>query len=126
MKGVYEQNPALGDPMSIEGQLNESSHKLEKFRAELRKFQTYLDEAVASPVAPTQHHSPSAPQRRAKQQPTPVHNQLNGLARHHRHSGGSAGEEDSLSRSASDSSVSNPASAGQKQSAPGTPLPSHG
>ncbi|PSN47163.1 Formin-binding-like protein 1 [Blattella germanica] len=42
-----------------------------------------------------------------------------------RNSGGSGGEEDSLSRSASDSSVSNPA-ANHKQSAPGTPLPSHG
>jgi hypothetical protein len=29
MKAVYEQNPALGDPMSIEGQLNESGHKLD-------------------------------------------------------------------------------------------------
>lgn len=35
MKGVYEGNSALGDPMTIEGQLNESGHKLEKLRAEL-------------------------------------------------------------------------------------------
>lgn len=43
MKGVYEQNPALGDPMSIEGQLNESSHRLDKLRAELKKFQDLLE-----------------------------------------------------------------------------------
>lgn len=43
-----------------------------------------------------------------------------------RNSGGSGGEEESLSRSASDSSVSNPVCNNNKPSAPGTPLPSHG
>lgn len=51
MKGVYEQNPALGDPMSIEGQLNQSSHKLDKLGAELTKFQGYLDEAMRAGVS---------------------------------------------------------------------------
>lgn len=46
MKGVYEQNPALGDPMSIEGQLNQSSNKLDKLGVELAKFQGYLEEAM--------------------------------------------------------------------------------
>lgn len=50
MKGVYEQNPALGDPMSIEGQLNQSSHKLDKLGTELTKFQGYLDEAIKAGV----------------------------------------------------------------------------
>lgn len=50
MKGVYEQNPALGDPMSIEGQLNQSSQKLDKLGIELIKFQGYLDEAVKAGV----------------------------------------------------------------------------
>lgn len=50
MKGVYEQNPALGDPMSIEGQLNQSSQKLEKLGVELTKFQGYLNEAVNTGV----------------------------------------------------------------------------
>lgn len=50
MKGVYEQNPALGDPMTIEGQLNQSSHKLDKLGAELVKFQGYLDEAIRAGV----------------------------------------------------------------------------
>merc|ERR1719188_2962482 len=44
MKQVYESNPALGDPMSIQGQLTENGHKLDKLRAELKKFQGYLDE----------------------------------------------------------------------------------
>ena len=39
MKQVYESNPALGDPMSIQGQLTENGHKLDKLRAELKKFQ---------------------------------------------------------------------------------------
>ena len=39
MKQVYESNPALGDPMSIQGQLTENGHKLDKMRAELKKFQ---------------------------------------------------------------------------------------
>ena len=43
MKGVYEENPALGDPMSIEGQLNESNNRLEKFKTEIQKFQALLD-----------------------------------------------------------------------------------
>lgn len=74
MKGVYEQNPALGDPMSIEGQLNESGHKLDKLRQELHKYQGFLEEANNKPAV-----SPSAPSRRSK-------GHLNGahLQRHHR------------------------------------------
>lgn len=50
MKGVYEQNPALGDPMTVESQLSQSSHKLDKLGAELVKFQGYLDEAIKAGV----------------------------------------------------------------------------
>ena len=39
MKQVYEANPALGDPMSIQGQLTDNGHRLDKLRAELKKFQ---------------------------------------------------------------------------------------
>ncbi|XP_034234292.1 formin-binding protein 1-like isoform X1 [Thrips palmi] len=121
MKGVYEQNPALGDPMSIEGQLNESGHKLDKLRQEQHKFQMYLEDAQDN-GASIMNVSPSVPGRRLKSQPPRL---INGAGqRNHRHSGGSGGEEESLSRSASDSSVSNPTT-NNKQSAPGTPLPSH-
>jgi len=111
MKGVYEQNPSMGNPMSIEGQLNESSHVLEKLRMEQYKFQQYLEEAQAI-TQDGSNMSPSAPQRRLTNG--------GGSRRNNRHSGGSGGEEESLSRSASDSSVAN-----NKQSTPGTPLPSH-
>ncbi|XP_076346756.1 formin-binding protein 1 homolog isoform X14 [Tachypleus tridentatus] len=79
MKLVYEQNPAMGDPLSVEGQLTESGHKLEKLQLELQKFQNYLSEAEHMTLTPTTHKK-----------------DRNSLS------------EDSLSRSASDSSVNNP------------------
>ncbi|XP_046399590.1 formin-binding protein 1 isoform X6 [Ischnura elegans] len=153
MKGVYESNPAMGDPMSVEGQLHESGNRLDKLRLELQKYQGYLAdlEGIQVPVGANGSNgsprlmgaqpgpaAPSLPNQRKNQgQPGPHSPALNG------HSG----SEDSLSRSASDSSVSNPAamhsgvgknaassaaslqhhlSQANKQSAPGTPLPSHG
>lgn len=49
MKTVYESNSVLGDPMTVEGQLNESGAKLEKLKGEIRKFQHYLDLANSAP-----------------------------------------------------------------------------
>ncbi|XP_045460444.1 formin-binding protein 1-like isoform X2 [Harmonia axyridis] len=113
MKSVYEANPALGDPMTVEGQLNESSHRLEKLQMELKRFQGYLEEALKN-----QNSSSNS----ANNSPRLI----NG-SRHHRNSGGSAAEEESLSRSASDSSVTNPTVNHNKQSVPGTPqLNNHG
>jgi hypothetical protein len=119
MKGVYEQNPALGDPMSIEGQLNESGHKFDKLRQELQKCQEAKEGVNKSGVALSA--SPSAPSCR-NEGVAPRHRVNEG---HHGNGGGSGGEEDSLSRSASDSSVPNPAE-NHEGSAPGTPLASHG
>ncbi|KAH8378926.1 hypothetical protein KR009_002127, partial [Drosophila setifemur] len=45
MKIVYEANSSLGNPMTVEGQLNESEHKLEKLKGDLKKYQGYLDKA---------------------------------------------------------------------------------
>lgn len=45
MKSVYESNSLLGDPMTVEGQLNESGNKLERLKVELRKFMAYLEVA---------------------------------------------------------------------------------
>lgn len=85
MKGVYEQNPALGDPMSIEGQLNESGHKLDKLRQELHKYQVYLQEAKELPTNQPINSSPSAPSRKNKA-PVRGHNLLNGgNSRNHRY-----------------------------------------
>ncbi|XP_023247816.1 cdc42-interacting protein 4-like isoform X1 [Copidosoma floridanum] len=120
MKGVYEQNPALGDPMTIESQLNQSSHKLDKLGAELSKFQAYLEEAIKAGVNLS---SPSQLQRK----PTTNGSATRPLSsRRSSHSG----DEESLSRSASDSSVSNVNANNQadakKSSNPGTPQPTHG
>lgn len=111
MKGVYESNPALGDPMTIEGQLNECSHKLEKLQIDLKRYLGYLEEATRATAGQpgSQTNSPRL---------------QNGRTHGHRNSGGSAAEEESLSRSASDSSVTNPTINHNK--APGTPQLNHG
>lgn len=67
MKGVYEANSQLGDPMSIEGQLHESGQRLDKLRQELHKYQAYLDDSGV-PLSNTPSHN----------------NTLNGVRRHHR------------------------------------------
>ncbi|XP_019874134.2 formin-binding protein 1-like isoform X2 [Aethina tumida] len=121
MKTVYEANPALGDPMSIEGQLNECYQRLDKFQNELKRHQGYYEEAVKS--IQTGGGTNNGQNNSLTNSPRLT----NGGAPHHRNSGGSAGEEESLSRSASDTSVTNPTLNHNKQSAPGTPqLNNHG
>lgn len=78
------------------GQLNECSHKLEKLQLELKKYQGYLEEATRNQNSTNSHSQNNSPRL------------LNGSRRNHRNSGGSGAEEESLSRSASDSSVTNP------------------
>ncbi|XP_059615460.1 formin-binding protein 1-like isoform X3 [Phlebotomus argentipes] len=99
MKGVYEANTMLGDPTTVDAQLNESGSRLEKLKSELKKFKMYLD---AANNAQMMQHSPQ--QHR---------NMYNGQ-RSSRHSNGSGENEDgednpddagSLSRSASEGSV---------------------
>ncbi|XP_019767766.1 formin-binding protein 1-like isoform X4 [Dendroctonus ponderosae] len=115
MKGVYEGNPALGDPRTIESQLNECSHRLEKLQQDLVRYQGYLDEVVKGIQSGNLTNSVTGSPRL-----------LNGSSRIHRNSGGSAAEENSLSRSASDSSVTNTTLNNIKRSAPGTPQLNHG
>ncbi|XP_020815942.1 formin-binding protein 1-like isoform X6 [Drosophila serrata] len=76
MKIVYEANSSLGNPMTVEGQLNESEHKLEKLKLDLKKYQGYLDKASQAQVAT------SSPQANR--------NQLQNGHRTSRHSNGSA------------------------------------
>ncbi|XP_057366986.1 formin-binding protein 1-like isoform X1 [Daphnia carinata] len=126
MKGVYEQNRALGDPLSIEGQLTESGQRLDKLRLELHKFQGYLDEAegrVASQTinAPAVRTSSAMGMNGSSgglglRKLVGSKGSNNALTQH-------GGSDESLSRSASDSSVSNP---NNKPSLPGTPQPTHG
>ncbi|XP_047514306.1 formin-binding protein 1-like isoform X3 [Pieris napi] len=94
MKGVYEINPTLGDPRTVEGQLNECCDKLKKLKDQLRKYEVLLEEANNQVCAPTLH---------------PVA-RTNGAAPNQATSIGSNSE--SLSRSASESSVSTGGCAG--------------
>lgn len=57
MKGVYEANSLLGDPRSVEEQLNESVNKLDKLRLELQRYQKLLDQANSQTII---QHSPQA------------------------------------------------------------------
>ncbi|XP_042210379.1 formin-binding protein 1-like isoform X3 [Homarus americanus] len=108
MKEVYEGNPSLGDPMSIMGQLNDSCQRIEKLRADLQRYQTMLEDADGDIGGGVASGGPSTPNA--------------SLARHHssvlspHHNGGASPRssvtshrtslsDESLSRSASDSSV---------------------
>lgn len=44
MKGVYENNSLLGDPQTVQNELRECEHKLEKLKNELRKYQILLED----------------------------------------------------------------------------------
>ncbi|KAJ8962064.1 hypothetical protein NQ314_005847 [Rhamnusium bicolor] len=116
MKGVYEANPALGDPRTIESKkmcFIIDNHRLEKLQQDLVRYQGYLDDAIKGIQSGQNNSLTNSPRL------------LNG-SRRRRNSGGSAAEEESLSRSASDSSVTNPTVNHNKQSAPGTPQLNHG
>lgn len=54
MKGVYESNALLGDPQTVQGELKECEHKLEKLKNELRKYQILLEDIKQQPS----QHSP--------------------------------------------------------------------
>jgi len=90
MKTVYEANPALGDPMSIQGQLTENGHRLDKLRSDLRRYQAWLEEAEGK-------GGPGSPA-------STLSSRTNGNGSSPRRSSVSDDVE-SLSRSASDSSV---------------------
>ncbi|KAM7357801.1 formin-binding protein 1-like Cip4 isoform 3-T4 [Cochliomyia hominivorax] len=102
MKVVYEANSSLGNPMTVEGQLNESEHKLEKLKIDLKKYQGYLEKANQIPMA---NNSPQANR-----------NTMNNGHRSSRHSNGSTEDNNydgdfqqddggSLSRSDSEDNV---------------------
>ncbi|XP_028139063.1 formin-binding protein 1-like isoform X1 [Diabrotica virgifera virgifera] len=116
MKGVYEANPALGDPRTVESQLNECSHRLDKLQQDLARYQAFLEDTIKGIQSGHNNSLTNSPRL------------LNGSRR--RNSGGSAAEEESLSRSASDSSVNHNNHNNHnhsKPSAPGTPqMNNHG
>lgn len=47
MQDVYRQNTKLGDPSSLDNQLDENAQKLDKLNADLHKWETYLQAAEA-------------------------------------------------------------------------------
>ncbi|XP_059092390.1 formin-binding protein 1-like isoform X2 [Tigriopus californicus] len=122
MKQVYEGNPALGDPMSIQGQLSENGHKLDKLRAELKKFQGYLDE-MEGRISSSPGNTLTPNSRKNSNGTIISSNHVVNNSSPNRRSSVSDGAE-SLSRSASDSSVSNPSLNHNK--AMNTPLHSQG
>ncbi|KAL7034673.1 hypothetical protein ACKWTF_008048 [Chironomus riparius] len=97
MKGVYESNALLGDPQTVQGQLKQCEHNLEKFKNELRKYQILLDEMN------TNHNNQHSPQ------PNRITHHQNGNHRSSRHSNGSNDDGDEAvddARSLSSSSAS--------------------
>lgn len=101
MKQVYESNPALGDPMSIQGQLTENGHRLDKLRSDLKKFQDFLDELEGkAPNSPSMRNSALVKDDKG----SVTDGRKKRSSRSRRKSSVSDGAE-SLSRSASDSSV---------------------
>ncbi|CAO1388194.1 unnamed protein product [Diamesa hyperborea] len=103
MKGVYESNTFLGDPQTVQGELKECEHKLEKLKNELRKYQILLEEVKSQQSA---QHSPQSNRI--------IHQNGGNNHRSSRHSNGSNEHDDgedqgddggSLSRSASENNV---------------------
>lgn len=87
MKQAYIENNKLGDPASVDSQLNENSNKLKKLQLEAEKFEKYINEINMA-------------------KPPSNNGKLNGSQNNQANR--SSISEDSLSRSASDSSVSHP------------------
>ncbi|XP_058119769.1 formin-binding protein 1-like isoform X1 [Anopheles coustani] len=104
MKGVYEANSMLGDPRTVEEQLNESVNRLDRLRIELQRYQKLLDQANSQTC---NQHSPQA--NRVIQNGQRVSRHSNGSSNHeNNHDDNGEDHPDdagSLSRSASESSV---------------------
>ncbi|MED6233969.1 Formin-binding protein 1-like, partial [Ataeniobius toweri] len=46
MRGVYEQNPQMGDPFSLEPQITHTSQNIGRLKGELSKYELWLLEAA--------------------------------------------------------------------------------
>ncbi|XP_053472297.1 thyroid hormone receptor interactor 10b isoform X2 [Ictalurus furcatus] len=58
MRRVYEQNNQLGDPASLEPQINETTHNINRLRGELSRYQAWLGEAGGVSVQNSNQTSP--------------------------------------------------------------------
>lgn len=51
MKDVYQRNPQMGDPNSLEPRITETSQQIERLRQEVQKYETWLTEAEGKLVS---------------------------------------------------------------------------
>jgi hypothetical protein len=110
MKAAYQENPALGDPNTIDSQLTESSKKMDKLQSELKKFECYLNEIEVKKSNSTIGRNGTVSELNSSQMSNETRNSTSSAAsavtlNNGRKNRNSLSEE-SLSRSASDSSVS--------------------
>lgn len=99
MKQAYLDNSKLGDPATVDSQLNENASKLKKLQLEAEKYEKYLSELNSA------------------KPPNSGGSRLNGSQQTGNQTNRNSISEESLSRSASDSSVSHPQQQQQQQSA---------
>ena len=61
MKSAFEENPKLGDPSSLDGQLRENENNLNRLSNDLKRFQTMYDEVMNgyTPASQKKQHSAS-------------------------------------------------------------------
>lgn len=53
MKGVYKQNPQMGDSSSLEPQITETAQSMSRLRGELAKYETWLSDALGGEESPS-------------------------------------------------------------------------
>ncbi|KAJ6223608.1 hypothetical protein RDWZM_002153 [Blomia tropicalis] len=99
MKNAFEQNVKLGDPQSVNGQLNENSIKLDKLQTELHKYQSMLQEVMnglnCTPSSKKKSHSSTSSQSNLSVTSAHTPSHRNSIS------------DESLSRSESETSVNN-------------------
>ncbi|MCJ8748248.1 hypothetical protein PDJAM_G00162770 [Pangasius djambal] len=71
MRRVYEQNNQLGDPASLEPQINQTTHNINRLRGDLSRYQAWLGEARGVPTHSNNHTSPTF-----QSPPNPMNNQF--------------------------------------------------
>lgn len=94
MKQTYEDNPSLGDPDSTKNQLVENQRKLEKLEQDLKRFQALMDEVLSN--------TPTGAQKKGSISSTETPSVASSGQRHR-----NSLSDESLSRSASETSVNN-------------------
>ncbi|XP_053085797.1 thyroid hormone receptor interactor 10b isoform X2 [Pangasianodon hypophthalmus] len=71
MRRVYEQNNQLGDPASLEPQINQTTHNINRLMGDLSRYQAWLGEAGGVPTYSNTQTSPTI-----QSPPNPMNNQF--------------------------------------------------